>query len=221
MGEIMSKFKIHTKYKTKNGEVVPSVTTILNSQCGWNKSILMNWGIRMVKEGKDPHAYTKDAADTGTLAHALCEANINNEDYEIGADWTENQTARAMKALFAFKEWREQTKPKFVAAEMKLVSEKHKVGGTADGVFKIGKKLYIYDIKTSRDVYDEMKLQLGMYTHMYEEIQPKAKIDGGVILRLDKETGDFHYHSIHRDTLDIGAKIFLHYLETYKLKKEL
>ena len=217
----MSKFKIHTKYKTKDGSVVPSVTTILNSQCGWNKSILMNWGIRMVKEGKDPHAYTKDAADTGTLAHALCEANINNEDYEIGADWTENQTARAMKALFAFKEWREQTKPKFVAAEMKLVSEKHKVGGTADGVFKIGKKLYIYDIKTSKDVYDEMKLQLGMYTHMYEEIQPKAKIEGGVILRLDKETGDFHYHSIHRDTLDIVAKIFIYFLETYKLKKEL
>ena len=217
----MSKFKIHTKYKTKNGSVVPSVTTILNSQCGWNKSILMNWGIRMVKEGKDPHAYTKDAADTGTLAHALCEANINNEDYEIGADWTENQTARAMKALFAFKEWREQTKPKFVAAEMKLVSEKHKVGGTADGVVNCSKKLYIYDIKTSKDVYDEMKLQLGMYTHMYEEIQPKAKIDGGVILRLDKETGDFHYHSIHRDTLDIGAKIFIHFLETYKLKKEL
>ena len=221
MGEVMGKFKVHTKYKTKDGQVVPSVTTILNSQCGWNKSILMNWGIRMVKEGKDPHAYTKDAADTGTLAHALCEADINGEDYEIGKDWTENQTTRAMKALFAFQEWKAQTKPKFVAAEMKLVSEKHRVGGTADGVFKIGKKLYIYDIKTSRDVYDEMKLQLGMYTHIYEELQPKAKIDGGVILRLDKETGDFHYHSIHRDTLDIGAEIFLHYLATYNLKKEL
>ena len=40
-----------------------------------------------------------------------------------------------MRALMAFKEWREQTNPKFVAAEMKLVSEKHRVGGTADGVF--------------------------------------------------------------------------------------
>ena len=221
MGEIMGKFKVHTKYKLKDGTVVPSVSTILNSQLGWNKSILMNWGIRMVKEGKDPHAYTKDAADTGTLAHALCEADINGEDYEIGEDWTENQTTRAMRALMAFKEWREQTNPKFVAAEMKLVSEKHRVGGTADGVFKIGKKIYIYDIKTSKDVYDEMKPQLGFYTTMYEEIQPKARIDGGVILRLDKETGDFHYHAISRDTLDIGSKIFLHALALYNLKKEL
>jgi hypothetical protein len=56
---------------------------------------------------------------------------------------------------------------------------------------------------------------------MYEELQPKAKIDGGVILRLDKETGDFHYHAVHRDTLDIGAKIFKHALAMYELKKEL
>jgi hypothetical protein len=217
----MGKFKVHTKYKLKNGQVVPSVTTVLNSQLGWNKSILMNWGIRMVKEGKDPHAYTKDAADTGTLAHALCEADIKGVDYEITEDWTENQTTRAMRALMAFREWRSQTKPKFVVAEIKMVSEKLKTGGTADGVFKIGKKMYIYDIKTSKAVYDEMKPQLGIYTHMYEEIQPKAKIDGGVILRLDKETGDFHYHSISRETLDVGAEIFKHALKIYHLKKEL
>lgn len=217
----MGKFKVHTKYMAEDGNVVPSVTTILNSQLGWNKSILMNWGIRMVKEGKDPHAYTKDAADTGTLAHSLCEADINGTDYEITDDWTENQTVRAMKALMAFREWREQTKPKFVVAEVKMVSEKQRVGGTADGVFKIGKKIYIYDIKTSRDTYPEMRVQLGQYCTMYEELQPKAKIDGGVILRLDKETGDFHYHAVHRDTLDIGAKIFKHALAMYELKKEL
>ncbi len=106
-------------------------------------------------------------------------------------------------------------------AELKMVSEKHQVGGTCDGIFKIGKKIYIYDLKTSKDVYDEMKLQLGIYTRMAEEIQPKLKIHGGVILRLDKETGDFHYHAIHRDTLDLGAKIFLHFLETYRLHKQL
>ena len=86
-------------------------------------------------------------------------------------------------------------------------------------VFLRSGRNYIYDIKTSKDVYDEMKPQLGFYTTMYEEIQPKAKIDGGVILRLDKETGDFHYHAISRDTLDIGAKIFINALDIYKLKK--
>lgn len=217
----MGKLKSHTAYKLKNGTRVPSVTTILSGECGWNKRVLMNWGIRLAKEGKDPHAYTKDAADTGTLAHERCEADIHGEEYVITDDWTENQIQRSKKALDAFREWRSIAKPKFMEAELKMVSEKHKVGGTCDGIFKIGKKIYIYDIKTSRDVYDEMKLQLGIYTQMAEELQPKLKIHGGVILRLDKETGDFHYHAIHRDTLDLGAKIFLHFLETYRLHKEL
>tara|TARA_R110002020_G_scaffold155722_1_gene336965 strand:- start:2718 stop:3374 length:657 start_codon:yes stop_codon:yes gene_type:complete len=218
----MAKFKIHTRYKTKDKQIVPSVTTILGSELGWNKNVLMNWGIKMAKGGKDPHAFTADAADTGTLAHALCEANINKDDYEIGLDYTDNQKKRANNALNAFKKFRKTVKPKFLVAEIKLVSEKHRVGGTADGVFKIGDETLLYDIKTSKNVYDEMKVQLGMYTLIYEEMFPrKKKIDGGVILRLDKESGDYHYYQYTRETLDLGAKIFLNALANYRLHKEL
>ena len=45
----MGRFKAHTKYKTKNKVVVPSVTTVMGSELGWNKNILMNWGIKMAK----------------------------------------------------------------------------------------------------------------------------------------------------------------------------
>ena len=109
-----------------------------------------------------------------------------------------------------------------LVAEIKLVSEKHRVGGTADGVFEVGGETLLYDLKTSKNVYDEMKVQLGMYTLIYEEMFPKKKkIDGGVILRLDKESGDYHYYQYTRETLDLGARIFLNALANYRLHKEL
>ena len=49
------------------------------------KKVLMNWGIRLAKEGKDPHAYTKDL-DTGTLPQERCEEM--KMKYVITKDWT-------------------------------------------------------------------------------------------------------------------------------------
>jgi len=217
----MGKFKLHTKYQLKDGTIVPSTTTVTNETLGWNKSVLMNWGIRMVKEGKDPQKMTSDAAQTGTLAHALCEAWIKGEDYAVPEEYTEAQEVKAMKALMAFKEWAEQARPEFLDTELKMVSEKMRAGGTCDGIFKMNDRLYLYDIKTSKGVYEEMKVQLGCYTGMYEELFPDRHIHGGVILRLDKESGDFHYHAISRETMDIGFKIFKHCRSIYHLKREL
>ena len=218
----MGRFKAHTRYKTKNKVIVPSVTTVMGSELGWNKNILMNWGIKMAKQGKDPKTFTQDAADIGTLAHALCEANINKEEYEIGDDYTPNQKKRAKIAYGAFKKFKKAMKPKFLAAEIKLISEKHKVGGTADGIVQINGEILLYDLKTSRNVYDEMKVQIGMYALMYEEMFPRRKkLDGGVILRLDKDKGDYYFYQYTRETLEIGAKIFLNLLENRNLHKEL
>ena len=218
----MGKFKAHTKYKTKNKVIVPSVTTVLGSELGWNKNILMNWGIKMAKQGKDPHNFTSNEADVGTIAHALVEADINKEEYEIGDDYTPNQKRRANIAFDAYKKFKAAMKPKFLVAEIKLVSEKYKVGGTADGIVQINGETLLYDLKTSKNVYDEMKVQIGMYAHIYEEMFPRRKkLDGGVILRLDKDKGDYHFYQYTRETLEIGAKIFLNLLENRNLHKEL
>ena len=218
----MGRFKAHTKYRTKNKVIVPSVTTVLGSELGWNKNILMNWGIKMAKQGKDPKTFTQDAADIGTLAHALVEADINKEEYEIGDDYTPNQKRRAEIAFDAYLKFKEAMKPKFLVAEIKLISEEHKVGGTADGIVEINGETLLYDLKTSNNIYDEMKVQIGMYALMYEEMFPRRKkLDGGLILRLDKDKGDYHFHQYTRETLEIGAKIFLNCLENRNLHKEL
>ena len=99
-----------------------------------------------------------------------------------------------------------------------MVDEELEVGGTADQVAKIGGQVVIGDIKTSKFLYDDHIIQLGAYCHMYERMQPKAKIEYGYVLRLDKNTGAFTHHNISRKQLDWGWKVFKCCLELDKLK---
>jgi hypothetical protein len=54
---------------------------------------------------------------------------------------------------------------------------------------------------------------------MYEEAQPKAKIKKGLLLRLDKETGEYEAHTISREDLDRGYELFKLLLGVEKLRK--
>jgi hypothetical protein len=54
---------------------------------------------------------------------------------------------------------------------------------------------------------------------MYEEIQPKAKVDHAIVIRLDKETGNFEHHTLNREVLDKGYEAFCHLLKLHYMKK--
>ena len=62
----MSKFDIHTVYKTQDGEKVPSVTTVLNVLA---KPALIYWAWDLGIKGIDYRKYRDDKADIGTLVH--------------------------------------------------------------------------------------------------------------------------------------------------------
>ena len=64
------KQKVHTKYYLADGTQVPSVTTIIGGQLGWNKRMLMAWSKREAAAGRDPDKVRDKAADIGTLAAA-------------------------------------------------------------------------------------------------------------------------------------------------------
>ena len=50
----MGKFDLHgTRYVNKDGQKVPSVTTIINQHLGWIKQVLINWAKRITLGGQD------------------------------------------------------------------------------------------------------------------------------------------------------------------------
>ena len=215
----MAKTKAHTAYKLKNGSRVKGVTTILNN-LGWNKNVLVAWARRPALAGDDPDAVLKEAGAIGTLAHYLCECDIKGEEPELD-DYSAEQIEKAENAFLGYLEWKKMTKPKYEAIELKMVSEKYKVGGTADFVARINNSLVLGDIKTSKGIYPEMTAQLAAYRKMYLEIQPKAKIESAMILKLDKNSGAFSHHFVGKSQLEWGWKVFEHCMALEELHKEL
>ena len=215
----MAKTKAHTAYKLKNGKRVKGVTTIL-SNLGWNKNVLVAWARRTALAGDDPDAVLKEAGAIGTLAHYLCECDIKGEEPELD-DYSAEQIEKAENAFLGYLEWKKMTKPKYEAIELKMVSEKYKVGGTADFVARINNSLVLGDIKTSKGIYPEMTCQLAAYRTMYLEIQPKAKIESAMILKLDKNSGAFSHHFVGKSQLDWGWKVFENCMALVELHKEL
>lgn len=215
----MARTKAHGgSYVTKKGKKCRSVTTILGNNLGWNKQVLIGWARRQALAGHDPELVLKEAANIGTLAHYLVECDIKDEVPETST-YSAEQIEKANNALEGFKQWKRAYKPKFLGIELVLVDDELEVGGTADQIAKIGGQVVVGDIKSSKFLYDEHIIQLGAYCHMYERMQPKAKIEYGYVLRLDKETGAFTHHNISRKQLDWGWKVFLCCLELDKLKQ--
>ena len=63
-------------YKNAKGVRIPGNTTVINGNLGWSKNGLMYWAWEQGRNGKDFRQSRDDAADAGTLAHALIEADI-------------------------------------------------------------------------------------------------------------------------------------------------
>jgi len=215
----MAKTKAHTAYRLKDGRRVKGVTTILNN-LGWNKNVLVAWARRTALAGDDPDAVLKEAGTIGTLAHYLCESHIKGEEPDV-ADYSAEQIEKAENAFLGYLEWEKMTKPKYEAIELKMVSEKYEVGGTADFIARINGSLVLGDFKTSKGIYPEMTCQLAAYRKMYLELQPKAKIGSAMILKLDKNSGNFSHHFVSKQQLDWGWNVFKCCMELDKLKKEI
>lgn len=210
------KTKTHTVYKTSHGVRVKSVTTVINAQLGWNKQILVNWAKNQGIKGQDATKVMNEAAEIGTLAHLLCENFIKKENTDID-DYSKNQIKAADLAFKAFKDWDKQVKPTYVESEIKLIDDDLCVGGTCDLILKIDGKLYIGDLKTSKGLYSEFIVQLAAYRYMYEK-QTGNKLQGGKLLRLDKEGNGFEEHNIPLERLDWGWEVFSTLLKLSELQ---
>tara|TARA_B100001250_G_C19457870_1_gene638861 strand:+ start:65 stop:718 length:654 start_codon:yes stop_codon:yes gene_type:complete len=215
----MGKTGLHgLKYINKEGEKVPSVTTIITQHLGWNKQILINWTKRMMLNGQDTDKILAEASAIGTLLHLLIEGFFRGLDIDT-KDYSYNQEKAAMKAFAGFMQWHDRVNFKALGNEVLLVNEELQIGGTIDCIAKVEDELVIVDWKTSKYLYPENKLQLAAYTYMYEQAQPKAKIAYGLVMRFSKEDGKYHRHVIKREKLDTGIEVFKALVKISQLKK--
>ena len=181
-----------TKPYTVNGKRVPSVTTILSRFK--DAGPLMYWAWEQGKNGLDYRKTRDAAADAGTLAHAMVEADIRGLPSPSMEGVADSLRTKALSAFGAYQEWRNQTRLKPDQTEVSLTCECHMIGGTLDTIM-VQDKRSLGDWKTSNGVYVEYLLQLSAYRHLWEVNNPDKPIRGGFhLLRFSKSNGDFTHH---------------------------
>ena len=190
-----------------------SVTEVLKVL---NKPALMYWFGReihtaMLKEPgltwelakMKPYEKSTQARNRGTTVHSIVEA-WKNIDEVVGQEGPFQGYAKA------FKKWLEDHKVEVLENEKQIVSQRYGYGGTTDMLVRLNGNQYptLIDVKTGKDLYYEVHLQMSAYKHAVEE--SGTKLSGTAALLLN-EDGSYKYQ-----TGQEKFHIFLACLEIYK-----
>jgi hypothetical protein len=210
-----------TTYQLADGTRVPGTTTIISSSLGWNRGALMYWAWMEGREGRDYRKSQADAADAGTIAHAMVEARIRGQEFVMPPEATPEQQQLATSSFGAFEEWIEGSRIELVETEMHLVSAKHRFGGTPDAVGRMKGALALLDWKTSKAVYAEYLIQLAAYVELWNENRSEHIRNGIHCCRFDKVTGGFAHHYWPVEALRPAWESFLRLRDLYDLQRQM
>ncbi len=215
----MTGTELHTVYKTKDGTIVPSVTTIIDKTLGWNKNALINWAKNSAIKGLDPDKIKRQAGDIGTLAHLIIESNLQDKPIDL-LDWSVNTISIATLASDSFFRWWEEKKLELVYSEIPLVSETYLFGGTIDLVASNQYGTYLIDFKTSNNIYPEHKIQISAYNYLLNEVRG-IQPDETYIIKLPKEAGSCEPYNVTKKETEMGFEIFKKLLEINDIRERL
>ena len=182
------------RYYTKDNENwFPGVTTILN---------VVDKGEQYKKwlqaNGFNADILARDAMNQGSNVHQGIQDFLNG--YELR--WATDEG----KKLYSKKEWQLISKfvdfytgfkPHTIAVEKILVSEKLGLGSQMDYVCDLSGEVWLIDHKTGA-LYDSAKMQLAALRELWNEFNPKRKID---------KCGVMHLESTHRGRDKAGKSI--------------
>jgi hypothetical protein len=219
-----------------------SVTTIISG--GLPKPALINWAKKFTAEfavsnfealtalvESDPDGavdWLKGAAyrerdrkaDLGTYLHAAMEAHSLGKPFP---EWP----AQVRPRMEAFLRFCEQHDPKYIATEASVYNRTQRYAGTLDAIVELGGRRYVLDMKSSKDIYPDVALQLAAYRHA-EFIglpdgseAPMHDTDGAVALHLaDGEDGAGEWKLLEVDAGEDVFRFFLYVREVFRWQEE-
>ena len=149
--------KAHIRYKNKNGDIIPGVSTIANML---DKPALAPWANKLGLKGIDSNAYSREMGAIGTLAHSMIMAELKNEKFDT-SDYSKEQIDKAENSFLSWLEWRKGKELSLFLIETPLISEQYQFGGTPDFLGLIDNTVVLGDYKTGgiwRGIYPNLCL---------------------------------------------------------------
>lgn len=196
----------HKPYYNKNGQIVPSVTTVIGRFKESSGLIWWAWDCGM--KGINYTQVRDEAAIVGTILHDMIEASIKKIEFKE-SDYDKNFAERAKIPFEAFRKWHGRSNVILSEAEISLISEEYQYGGMLDALPN-GNELYVIDWKSTKRIYPDHIVQVAAYRQLWNENNPVNRAEDGHIVRFDKETGAFQHMYLPKKNLDRGFTAFLH-----------
>jgi len=211
-------------YRNKLGEKVPGNTTIIGSNLGWKTGGLVHWAWDLGTKGQDYRKVRDEAGGVGTLVHSRIEALLHKRP-EPNEDWfwdTLNDdesilsaSDAVLNAMEAFSKWQDGTKFEVTGSEVPLICECHQYGTTIDHPALVKGRPVILELKTSKDVYPDMWIQMAAQGHAW--FCTHGQEPSYHLLHIGKEHAGFGHH--YRPSLADAWRAFLHLRALHGLKK--
>lgn len=223
------------RYKLADGRKPASVTQAIGVMdkpaiAGWN--YMQGWAygygqgaLDTLEDGDIPETPPPDwklryqkrdtAATAGTLAHEFVECHQKGLPEPDVSEYPEDVRLKAEGCFLAYLEWEKAHQFEMVESEKSLVSEKYGYGGTIDIAAILG-EMRIVDLKTSKDVYFSMKVQVAAYEALWNENFPENKVVAVDLLRIGEDGGFAHHHY---PDLSQEFRVFLSCLTIYDILK--
>lgn len=209
-GEIELSF-LESKHWYQIGDTyVPSVTSITGVM---GKDALMYWGInmtieyinknlkvgfpideiskaKMLRAAKTAHRMkSEEALDVGSAAHAWVEQYIGIKIARSKEALALPVNGQVRNAVEAFLDWETQHQVTYRSSERKVYSRRYNFAGTLDIEAVVDGALRVADIKTSKEIYPEYRLQCSAYKECRQE-ESGEEFGESLIIRIPKDGGE-------------------------------
>ena len=178
---------------TVNGKAVPRVTEILK--------LTTNFGML-------PHNITENARDRGTNVHTI------TEYYDAGTLDVFSVAVEYQPFLDAWIKFKAEVKCEIISMEKIIYHDKLNYAGRFDRIVKIGKKVYVLDIKTGACIYRETALQVEAYRQALLRMNDYSS-DVGRCAVLLKDDASYIFDRFDKRDSDSDFFIFKSYLTVY------
>jgi len=193
-------------YTTPEGNVYPSVTTVLGS---FEKEYLQKWIKRVGQE--EANKIRDQAGRKGTAVHRMIERMLLGEDNIFKGEMPVN--------IAHFKTIRKGLEKRLTtvyAMENALWSNKLKVAGRVDCIGDYDGKLSIIDFKTSNKLKDitqigDYFIQTTMYSMMWQEITGMKVEQLVIVMVVNDEPEPFIFIQNRSDWLELTARKMFDY----------
>lgn len=163
-----------------------------------------------------------EAAEAGTLAHAMCSEFVCGRDPEqaIDAFAAPDVQETARRAFDRFASWWRDCGYRLHLSEEQLVDRDAGIGGTLDLVLVDAEgNLIIADIKTGKDVHIDVVVQLAGYARLLRTVRGEHVVRGMVIHA--PADGELQIVGVTAEALEAGGRVFDALVAIHKAKSGL